>query len=608
MEIDAIQEAPLALAGYWIWIWAVGALLLFGFGWFLCAKIKSRKMVEIEEQTERRVSKLVEKAGRERKAVFLEEKNKWYNVKAKLERGLGNKRKSLERLGEELQEKETEVGYQTETIRRRDKELNRLERTIRQRGSRLEQREGELERVFSEQRTRLERISGMNVEHAKEMLLDNIRSELQRTATIMGMEILEQAKEKSEREAKKIIAMAIEHCSTDQTVQSSISVVPLPADDIKGRIVGKEGRNIISFEAATGVKVIVNDTPEAVVLSSFDPVKRDIARLAMERLVQEGRINPSRVEEEVAECEQRVEALIEGEGQLAVKEMGIGDMAPELIKLLGRLKYRTSYGQSVLGHSKEVAFLAGAMAAELRLNKSLAKRAGLLHDIGKAVDQEVEGTHTDIGVLISRKYGERPEVENAILYHHGDAEATNPISFLVKAADAISSSRPGARRDDVEGHIKRVRDLEEIARSFGGVRDAYAINAGREVRVMVNAGRVSDDVAKRLSFEIAQRIRDGVTYPGQIQVTVIRQTIASEWAGRTSRRRKGRFRNRRGDRRNDKSRSRNDADRKNVPSGNSKGSVVDLQASVRKKDHDPVPGRELEETERLPRAAQANEG
>lgn len=607
MGIDTMQEAPLALAGYWVWIFAAGALLLFGFGWFLCAKIKSRKIGAIEEQTERRVSKLIEKADRERKAAFLEEKNKWYDVKANYERELSKKRKTFERLSEEVQEKETEVGYQNETVLQRDKELKRVERTIQQRGSRLENREKELGRVLTEQQTRLERISGMNVENAKEMLLENIRSELQRTATAMGMEILEQAKEKSEREAKKVIAMAIERCSTDQTVQSSISVVPLPDDDIKGRIVGKEGRNIISFEAATGVKVIVNDTPEAVVLSSFDPVKRDVARLAMEQLVKEGRINPSRVEEVAAECEKKIEALIEKEGKLAVKEIGINNMAPELIKLLGRLKYRTSYGQSVLGHSKEVAFLTGAMAAELRLDEKLAKRAALLHDIGKAIDQEVEGTHTDIGVTISRKYGEPPEVENAILYHHGDAEATTPISFLVKAADAISSSRPGARRDDVEGYIKRVRDLEEIAQSFDGVRDAYAINAGREVRVMVNAGRVGDDVSKRLSFNIAQRIRDEMTYPGQIQVTVIRQTIASEWAGRPSKRRR-RSRNRKGDRRYDKSRSRNDANRKNVSSGNNEGPVADLQTPVRKKDNDSVPRREMEKAEGLPRAAQANEG
>ena len=479
---------------------------------------------------------------------------------------------------------------------------------MKQREGRLKERERELEQVLVEQRAGLERISGMNVEHAREMLLETIRSELHQTATAIGRDIVEQAKERSEREARKIIALAIERCSTDQTVQSSISVVPLPDDDIKGRIVGKDGRNIISFEAATGVKVIVNDTPEAVVLSSFDPVKRDVARLAMEQLVHEGRINPSRVEEVVAECENRIEGLIEEEGRRATKEVGIDDLNPELIKLLGRLKYRTSYGQSVLGHSLEVAFLSGAMAAELRLNERLARRAGLLHDIGKAVDQEVEGTHTHIGVVLARKFGEAPEVENAILFHHGDAEATSPISFLVKAADAISSARPGARRDDVEGYIRRVRDLEEIAQSFQGVKDAYAINAGREVRVMVNAGRVNDEETKTLSFEVAQGIREAMSYPGQIQVTVIRQTIATDWVGRSGKRRKGRSRNRRGDRRYEKSRSRNDGDRKNVPSGNRPGVVVDPQTSPGQKSHDAVPGGKVGEAEGVPRTAQANEG
>ena len=462
--------------------------------------------------------------------------------------------------------------------------------------------------MLTEQRGLLERISGMNVDRAREMLLENIETDLQHTATAMGMEIIDQARERSERESKKIIAQAIERCSTDQTVQSSISVVALPDDDIKGRIVGKEGRNIISFEAATGVKVIVNDTPEAVVLSSFDPVKRDVARLAMEQLVKEGRINPGRVEEVVAECESRIETLIEEEGRRAVKEVGIEDMHSELVTMLGRLKYRTSYGQSVLGHSKEVAFLSGAMAAELRMDENLARRAGLLHDIGKAVDQEQEGTHTDIGVAMVRRLGEGPEVGNAILYHHGDAEASSPISFLVKAADAISSSRPGARRDDAEGYIRRVRDLEDIARGFQGVRDAYAINAGREIRVMVNAGRVDDEHARGLSFEIAQRIREGMTYPGEIQVTIIRQTVATQWAGRSNKRRKGRSRNRRGERRYEKGRSRNDTDRKNVSSGNHKGSVVDLQASARQKDHDAVSGGNLDKTRRIPGAAQANEG
>ena len=307
----------MALEAYSVWFAVPGAFLLFGLGWFLCARIKARKIREIEHQTERRISKLVEKKDRQRKEAFLREKNAWYDSKSRLERELDLKRDELDRLGEELHEGESAVSEQLEAIQQRDKELNRWDKDVKQREGRLKERERELEQVLVEQRAGLERISGMNVEHAREMLLETIRSELHQTATAIGRDIVEQAKERSEREARKIIALAIERCSTDQTVQSSISVVPLPDDDIKGRIVGKDGRNIISFEAATGVKVIVNDTPEAVVLSSFDPVKRDVARLAMEQLVHEGRINPSRVEEVVAECENRIEGLIEEEGRRA---------------------------------------------------------------------------------------------------------------------------------------------------------------------------------------------------------------------------------------------------------------------------------------------------
>ena len=602
---DLLQGAPLVLEAYGIWIAAVVIPLLFGVGWFLGARIKGRKIQEVEKQFERRVAKLVEKADRGRKAKFLEEKNKWYDSKSRFERELDQKRRDLDRLSDDQQEKESRIAEQKEVVGQREKELNRRDREIRHKESRLDRQDQELTQVLGEQRARLERISGMNAEHAREMLLENIRNDLKQTAINIGREIVDHAKERADREAKKVLALAIERCSTDQTVQSSISVVALPDDDIKGRIVGKEGRNIISFEAATGVKVIVNDTPEAVVLSSFDPVKRDVARLSMEQLVQEGRINPSRVEEVVAECEKKIEGLIEEEGRQAIQELGIDDLHPEIVKLVGRLKYRTSYGQSVLGHSKEVAFLAGAMAAELGMNEKLARRCALLHDIGKAVDQEQEGKHTDIGAMLARKYGEGAEVINGIFYHHGEAEAVTPLSFLVKAADAISSSRPGARRDDAEGYIKRVRDLEEVARSFDGVRDAYAINAGREVRVMVNAGRVKDEQAKTLSFEIAQRIREEMTYPGEVQITVIRQTIATEWAGRSNKRRRNRSR-RKGDRRYEKSRSRNDADRKDVSARNHKGAVADLQTPARKKVHHAVSRRKVGETGGVPRTSQTH--
>jgi ribonuclease Y len=543
--MDALlQGAPMALEAYGIWLVVAVALITFGLGWFFYARINARKIRDIEQQAEKRVSKLAEKTDRDRKATFLEEKNVWYDEKSQAERSVEQKRREFDHKNDALHEKETRLAEQTGITDQREKTVLRREREAKKKSARLEKREGELTEILDKQRAQLERVSGMSADHAREMLLENIRNSLKQTATNIGREIIDQARERADRKAKEILALAIERCSTDQTVQSSISVVALPDDDIKGRIVGKEGRNIISFEAATGVKVIVNDTPEAVVLSSFDPVKRDVARLAMEQLVREGRINPSRVEAVVADCEKKIFSLIADEGRKVVRELDIEDLHPELVKLIGKLKYRTSYGQSVLGHSKEVAFLAGAMAVELGMDEKLTRRCALLHDIGKAVDQELEGKHTDIGAHLAGKYGEGSEVINGIFYHHGEAEASTPISFLVKAADAISSSRPGARRDDAEGYIKRVRDLEEVAQSFDGVHDAYAINAGREVRVMVNAGRVNDEQAKNLAFEIAERIREEMTYPGEVQITVIRQTIATSWAGRNITKRRSRPRGR----------------------------------------------------------------
>ena len=584
MDVMWLRGASVALDGVWVGGGLVCAILLFGLGWIFCARVKARQLKEIETENERRVSKLVDKSDRQRKEAFLEEKNAWYDSKAKYEGSIESKRAELDTRETDLQAQEADASGRLEVVRESERTLSRRVKDAQRLENRLNRQNEELETVLVEQRSKLERVSGMNAEHARETLLEQIRNDLQRVATEIGREKVDQAKEQAEREAKRIIANAIERCSTDQTVQSSISVVPLPDDDIKGRIVGKEGRNIISFEAATGVKVIVNDTPEAVVLSSFDPIKRDVARLAMEQLVREGRISPGRVEEVVAASEKKIENVIEEEGRKAVKEVGIDKMHPEMVKLVGKLKYRTSFGQSMIGHCKEVAFLAGAMASELRLDEKMARRCALLHDIGKSIDHEQEGTHIGIGVDLAKKYGEGPEVINAILYHHEEAEPLSPISFLVKAADAISSSRPGARRDDADAYINRVRDLEDLARAFQGVRDAYAINAGREVRVMANAGRISDEQAKDLSFEIAQKIREEMTYPGEIQVTVIRQTVATEWAGRpNNKRRRGRNRNRRGDRKNGKSRSRNDADRKDVSSGNHKRPVADLQASVRKR-------------------------
>ena len=524
--------APMATYGIFLAV----AIALFGIGWLLGARIRARKVREIEQQAEKHAIKLAEKEDRNRKATFLEIKNKWYDEKAEIEKAFDQKRREFDRQNDELHERETSLVKRAEVVSQREKTLTRREQEGAQKAVRLEKRELELADLIDQQRAQLELISGMNVEHAREMLLKDIRNSLRQTSINIGREMIDHARERADREAKKILAQAIERCSTDQTVQSSLSVVTLRDDNIKAWIVGKEGRNIIAFEAATGVKVIVNDTPEAVVLSSFDPVKRDVARLAMEQLVREGHISPSRIETVVANCKKKTHSIIAEEGHRAVRELGIDELHPELVKLVGKLKYRTSFGQNVLGHSKEVAFLAGTMAAELNMDEKLARRCGLLHDIGKAVDQELEGKHTDIGAHLAGKYGEGSEVINGIFYHHGEAEAETPLSFLVKAADAISSSRPGARRDDPEAYIKRMRGLEEIAQSFDGVRDAYAINAGREVRVLVNAAQVNDEQAKDLSYEIAERVREEMTYPGEVQVTLIRKISASNLAGRPGKR------------------------------------------------------------------------
>ncbi len=579
-------------------------LLVLGIvcGWLLCARIKARKLFEMESQSEKRTARLVEKADRDRKASFLEEKNAWYVLKTKMEQEVDQRKREAERLLQKNHELEESLNEKSDSIRQREEKVAKRDRYITKYSGELQTKEAELKDLLSEQRVRLERISGMNAESAREILLEELRGETKRQATVMMKEVIDHAKEHSEREAKKIVALAIERCSADQCVQSSISVVPLPDDDIKGRIVGKEGRNIISFEAATGVKVIVNDTPEAVVLSSFDPVKRDIARIAMERLIKEGRINPSRVEEVVAVAGEKVNESIIEEGKKASRDVRIDNLHPDMIQLLGKLKYRMSFGQSVLEHSKEVAFLTGAMAAELKLNEKLARRAGLLHDIGKAVDHEVEGTHVDIGVNLARKYREPMEVENAIVAHHEEGEVLSPISFLVTAADRISGARPGARRDDAEGYIKRVRDLEEIARSFDGVDDAYAINAGREVRVMVSARKVPDDEATVLAFEIAQRVRSELVYPGEIKVTVIRQTVGVEWAGRSNRKKRSRYQKpEKGDgRHGHQGRPRNDGVRKVVSSGDQKGVVANLQADVRQKVHHAISRGEVEITSGVP--------
>jgi len=387
-----------------------------------------------------------------------------------------------------------------------------------------------VQELYKKQVEELERLSGLSSEEAKQLLLNDIEKEIRHEAAMMIKDIETKAKEEGERKAKEIIAGAIQKCSADHVAETTVSVVQLPNDEMKGRIIGREGRNIRTLETLTGIDLIIDDTPEAVILSGFDPIRREVARVALEKLIVDGRIHPARIEEMVEKAKKEVDNYIKEQGEQATFDTGVHGLHPEIIKLLGRLKFRTSYGQNVLKHSIEVAHLAAAMAAELGVDVKLAKRAGLLHDLGKAVDHEVEGPHVQIGADLVKKYKESSEVVHAVLAHHGDVEATTVEAVLVQAADAISAARPGARRETLESYIKRLEKIEEIANSFDGVEKSFAIQAGREVRILVKPEDVSDSEIVYIARDIVKRIEDELEYPGQIKVNVIRETRAIEYA------------------------------------------------------------------------------
>lgn len=388
----------------------------------------------------------------------------------------------------------------------------------------------EAEKVKQAQIEMLEKISGYTSDQAKEYLLSNLEGELTHEKAVRISQFEQQFKEESEQRARNCISLAIQRCAADHVAEATVSVVALPNDEMKGRIIGREGRNIRTLETLTGVDLIIDDTPEAITLSSFEPVRREIARIALERLIQDGRIHPARIEEMVDKARREVELKMKQDGERAVMDLGIHNMHPELVRLLGRMRYRTSYGQNVLSHSVEVAYIAGMMASEIGADVTLARRAGLIHDIGKALTHEVEGSHVDIGVEVAKKYKENPVVINAIEAHHGDVEPKSIVAFLVQAADAISAARPGARRENVENYIKRLEKLEEIANSFSGVEKSYAIQAGREIRIMVKPEMVNDDQTIIMAQDIVKKIENELDYPGQIKVLVIRESRAIEYA------------------------------------------------------------------------------
>ena len=490
-----------------------------------------RKTADLKARAEKRTQRMVKELEVHGKATVLEEKRKWHQIRADQEEEMAAKQTAIDERDEELAYREKEFDQRSETVQIRGEDLSVREDEVNDLNARLKSQEIRLKQTSTEYRTRLESLARLTAEEAKKQLYDEMIHDVKQEAEYKVREIMESVRTNANREAKKIIALAIDRCAVDQSTQSSVAVVPLPNDQIKARIIGKDGRNIRTFEAASEVKVMVDDTPEAVVISCFDPIRREVARASMTELVSSGKITQTRIEEVIERAKGKVEKRLLSEGQETVNLLKLEPMHDEIKKMLGRLRFRTSYGQNALEHSKEVAFLTGMMAAELGMDEILARRCGLLHDVGKALDHEMEGSHPEIGLEYAERYGEPEEVKNAIVAHHNDEdeEITSPITFLVSAADAISGARPGARRNDPEDFIKRVIALAELARSFNGVAEAYAINAGREIRVMVKTEEVDDAQTHVLAFEMAQKIRNDLTYPGHIKVTVIRGKIAQEW-------------------------------------------------------------------------------
>jgi len=513
-----------------IGIIGVVAFIAFFVGWFISRRIGESRLARAEELAKKIIEEAEKEAEIKKKEAILEARDELFKAKSNFEKELHFKKAEFSRREKKLYERESYLDRKVDILNKKERDVQNKERILYARDKAISFQEKELQRLIAAQNKQLERIAQMSQEEAKKLLMQNLEAQARQDATQMIKEIKDKAEQTAEKEAKNIIISAIQRCAADYTVESTVSVVNLPNEEMKGRIIGREGRNIRSLETETGIDVIVDDTPEAVILSGYDPIRREIAKMALERLVMDGRIHPARIEEVVAKAKKEMEILIREIGEQACFDVGIHGLHPELIKLLGKLHFRTSYGQNVLQHSKEVAFLAGLMAAELSLDANLAKRAGLLHDIGKTVDKETEGTHSQIGYNLTLKYGEHPLVLNAIAAHHEDVPHESPYSVLVQAADAISGARPGARRETLEGYIKRLQKLEELADSFKGVAKAYAIQAGREVRIIVEHNLVDDTKASELASEISKKIEAELEYPGQIKVTVIREIRAVEYA------------------------------------------------------------------------------
>ncbi len=476
-----------------------------------------------EEKAKAIISDAERAADAKKREAMLEAKEENQRLRQELDREIKERRSEVSRQENRLNQKEEVLDKKSDNLEKREQSLTSKLRA-------LEKREQEITEIKQKQTEELERISGMTRDEAKSILIREIEMSARHDAAVMVKEIEQEAKDTAERKAKNIVAMSIQKVAADHVAETTVSVVNLPSDEMKGRIIGREGRNIRTLETLTGVDLIIDDTPEAVIVSSFDPVRREVAKMALEKLIVDGRIHPARIEESVEKSRKEVEAIIKQEGENAAFQTGVHGLHPELIKLLGKLRYRTSYGQNVLKHSVEVAHLAGVMAGELGCDVTLAKRAGLLHDIGKAIDHEIEGSHVTIGADIAKKFKENKDVVHAIMAHHGDVEAQTIVATLVQAADAISAARPGARRENLETYIKRLQKLEEIANEYDGVEKSFAIQAGREIRIMVKPEIVNDDGMIIVAKEIAKKIESELEYPGQIKVSLIRETRAVDYA------------------------------------------------------------------------------
>ena len=487
------------------------------------AKDDKEKIANAEEEALRIINDAIKSAESKKREATLEAKEEILRSRKEYEKEEKERRADLQKQERRLQQKEENIDRKTDAIEKKEEALA-------QKHAALDKENEEIKIIKRSQTEMLERISGFTADEAKKYLIEQVESEVTHETALKIKEIEARAKDEADQYAREIVASAIQRCAADHVAEITVSVVPLPNDEMKGRIIGREGRNIRTIETLTGVDLIIDDTPEAITVSCFEPVRREVARLALEKLIADGRIHPTHIEEMVAKARREVDAVIKSEGERAVLETGVRGLHPELVKLLGRLHYRTSYGQNVLQHSIEVAHLAGMMAAELGADVATAKRAGLLHDIGKAVDHELEGTHVALGVEFLRKYHEREDVIHAVQAHHNDVEPQTVVACLVQAADAISAARPGARRENLENYIKRLEQLESISMSFPGVEKAYAIQAGREVRVMVKPDQVSEDQMVILARELAKRIESELEYPGQIKVHVLRETKVIEYA------------------------------------------------------------------------------